>query len=129
MHYVRALVFYSTGLGISDFTDPAPGPPRTLSVENVGATWIQICWQSPFEVEFPISRYEIIARATDNPNTIIRNMSTPDNTTFVNVTRLLPGTTYNFTVVAVIIVGELIARSVESMPLDNVMTGFTGKHY
>ena len=120
---------YCTVCYVVAFSTAPPGPPRTLSVETVGATWIQICWQSPIDVNFPISRYEIIARATDNFNTIIRNMSTPDNTTFVNVTRLLPGTTYNFTVVAVIEAGAVIARSVESEPLGDIMTGVTGKRY
>ena len=106
-----------------------PGQPHTLSVETIGATWTQICWEAPFDVDFPISRYEIISHATDNPDTetIIRNMSTPDNTTFVNITNLLPVTTYNITVVAVIEAGDVIARSVESAPLGDIMTGFTGK--
>ena len=56
-------------------------------------------------------------------------MSTPNNNTFINVTDLIPGTTYSFTVVAVIEVGEVIAcRGVESASLD-IMTGFTGKHW
>ena len=54
------------------------------------------------------------------------NMSTPDNNTFVNVTNLLPGTTYNFTVVAVIEAGDVIARSVESVPFDDITTATTG---
>ena len=55
-------------------------------------------------------------------------MSTPNNNTFINVTDLSPGTAYNFTVVAVIEVGEVVARGAESTSLDNIMTGFTGKH-
>ena len=53
-------------------------------------------------------------------------MSTPNNNTLVNVTDLIPGTAYNFTVVAVIEAGEVVARGVESASLDDVMTGFTG---
>ena len=107
---------------VSFFPVP-PGQPVGLSVENVGATWIQICWESPSTVDFPISRYEVIARATD----LIVNISTPNNNTFVNVTDLEPGTTYNFTVVAVIEAGEVVARGIESAPLGNIMTEFTGK--
>ena len=55
-------------------------------------------------------------------------MSTPSNNTFVNVTDLIPGTAYNFTVVAVIEAGEVVARGVESTSIDDIMTGFTGKH-
>ena len=56
-------------------------------------------------------------------------MSTPNSNTFVNVTDLIPGTAYNFTVVAVIEAGEVVARGVESASLNDVMTGFTGKYY
>jgi hypothetical protein len=101
-------------------------------MENVGATWVQITWEPPFVVEFPISSYEIIARASDNDNfgEIIRNMPTPDNRTFVNVTDLLPGTTYNFTVVAVIQLegGDVISRGPESLPLEDVSTEVTGEY-
>ena len=109
-------------------TEP-PGQPITLRLEGVGATRIQITWESPLTVDFPISRYEVIARATENPDIIIRNMSTPNNSTFVNVIDLIPGTAYNFTVVAVIEAGEVVARGVESASLDDIITGFTGKHW
>ena len=106
-----------------------PGQPNTLSVESIGATWIQISWQPPLTIDFPISRYEVIAQATDNPDVIIRNMSTLNNNTLVNVTDLLPGTMYNLTVVAVIEAGEVVTRGVESVPLGDIMTqsGFIGK--
>ena len=103
-----------------------PGQPVTLREETVGATWIQLTWESPLVVDFPISHYEIIAQAT---GIIIRNMSTPNNNTFVNVTDLIPGTAYNFTVVAVIETSEVVARGVESVSLDDIITGFTGKRY
>ena len=108
------------------FTGP-PDQPRTVTVENVGATWVQISWDSPLVVEFPISYYEILARAGDSVGEIIRNISTPDNRTFVNVTALLPGTTYNFTVAAVIRGGNVISRGPESLPLQDVSTEFSGK--
>ena len=104
-----------------------PGQPVTLVKERVGATWIQLTWESPLTVSFPITRYEVIARAAENPDVILRNMSTPNNNTFVNVTDLLPGTEYNFTVVAVIEAGEVVARGVESASLGGIVTGFTGK--
>ena len=109
------------------YTEP-PGRPVTLRLETVGATWIQITWESPLVVDFPISHYEVIARATENPDVLIRNMSTPNNNTFINVTDLIPGTTYNFIIVAVIEAGEVVARGAESLSLDDITTGFTGKH-
>ena len=110
------------------FSTDLPGQPIVLRVETVGATWVLISWESPLTVDFPISRYEVLARAAENPDVIIRNISTPNNSTFVNVTDLIPGTAYNFTVVAVIEAGEVVARGVESASLDGIMTGFTGKH-
>ena len=109
------------------FSIAPPGQPRTLAVENIGATWLCICWDAPFEIESPISNYEIIARATDDDNTGLVNVSTTDNSTFFNVTGLLPGTTYNLTVVAVSQGGSVIARGPESAPLEDVMTEVTGK--
>ena len=97
-------------------------------METIGATWVQICWEPPFNVEFPITYYEIIARATDDLGEIIRNMSTPDNVTFVNVTDLLPGITYNFTVVAVVQGGDIISRGPESLPLVDISTELTGTY-
>ena len=85
-----------------------------------------MCWDAPFEVESPISYYEVIARATDNNNAGLVNVSTTDNSTFFNVTGLLPGTTYNLTVVAVSQGGGVIARGPESTPLGNIMTDVTG---
>ena len=86
---------------MTPFSTAPPGRPRTLAVENIGVTWIRMCWDPPFEIESPISYYEVIARATDNNNARLVNVSTTDNSTFFNVTGLLPGTTYNLTVVAV----------------------------
>jgi hypothetical protein len=56
-------------------------------------------------------------------------MSTPNNNTVVNVTDLFPGTVYNFTVVAVVEAGEVVARGAESAyaSLGDIVTGLTGK--
>ena len=108
---------------ILSFSTAPPGQPRSLGLENVGATWVRICWESPFDVDFPISRYEIIARPLDN---VVVNTSTRDNRTFINITNLDPGTTYNFSVVAVIEAGEVVARGVESESLGDIMTTTTG---
>ena len=96
-------------------------------MDNIGAIWVHICWEPPFIVDFPITHYEIIARPLDNVDATVVNMSTPDNRTFVNVTNLDPGTTYSFSVVAVIQAGEVVARGVESEPLRDIMTATTGE--
>lgn len=82
-------------------------PPHTVSVGSVGATWVHISWETLFNVTLAIAYYETIARAT---NGVVRNTSTSTNMTFVNVTGLLPGTTYNFTVIAVVQSGDVTLK-------------------
>ena len=53
---------------------------------------------------------------------LVQNRSTLDNTTFINVTGLNPSTIYNFSVVAVIEAGEVVARSKESAVLKDIGT-------
>ena len=102
-----------------------PGQPRTVAVESVGATWVLICWDSPFTAESPISHYEITARPA-NADIAMVTVTTASNNTFSNVTGLLPGTTYELTVVAVSQGGDVIARSQESDPVQGIITGVTG---
>ena len=59
-----------------------------------------------------ISHYEILARVIDSGE--IRTMETNTNITSFNVTGLLPGTTYELTVVAVTLEGGINAKSIES---------------
>ena len=106
------------------FTAP-PGQPLNVAVENVGATWIHVCWGRPFNAESLISRYEITARPA-NVDIAMVTVTTTNNSTFFNVTGLLPGTTYDLTVVAVSQGGDVIARSQESDPVQGVITGVTG---
>ena len=88
---------------------------------------MHISWIAPINTESPkISRYEVIAHRANNNNAMPVNISTADNTTFVNVTGLLPGTTYILTIVAVVERGGVIARSEESDPLVNIMTITSG---
>ena len=56
--------------------------------------------------------------------TVVRN--TTSNSTFFNVTGLLPGTTYELTVVAVSQGGDIFAESQASDSIQ-VMTRITGK--
>ena len=121
---ITIMVFHIKTI-INYFVAP-PGQPRSLADEDIGATWVRICWEPPFDVDFPITRYEIIARPLNNVNAMVVNMSTSDNNTFVNVTGLDPGTTYDFSVVAVIEAGDVITRGIESTPLEDIMTTTTG---
>ena len=103
-----------------------PNQPHTLAVEDIGATLFRVRWTAPLVIINPISRYEVIARPIDNANAGPVTVSTADNSTFVNVIGLLPGTTYSQTVVVIVEGGGVVARSQESVPSGNVMTSLTG---
>ena len=87
-------------------------------MQNIGVTWVLIHWESSTEVNFPISHYDIVGASVVGGV----QLSTPNNNTFINVTGLNPGTTYNFSVVAVIQAGEVVTRSEESAPLKDIGT-------
>ena len=111
------------------FSSPAtPGPPSIPVVENIGATWACVCWDAPVMADSLISHYQIRAcnlnsSAESNNLKATTNMITND--TFYNVTGLVPGTTYELTVVAVSQGGNIIAESQPSGPIINT-TGVTG---
>ena len=106
------------------FSTAPPGQPRNIAVESIGATWTQIRWNLPFVAESPISYYEITARTS----IAVVNVTTANSNPFFNVTGLLPGTTYELTVVAVSQGGDVIARSQESVPVEGIITGVTGAY-
>ena len=97
----------------------APGQPRAISVYVVQATLFGVCWEAPFEASSPILYY--LVNATNLNSTggmdafVVAN--TTNNATFVNITGLLPGTTYELTVVAVSQGGDIVVRSEASDPI------------
>ena len=104
-----------------------PSPPLTLNVDSSTATSLVLCWEAPLEFNSPISFYTVSAQnlnETDDSAHVIRN--TTNNSTFFNVTGLLPGTTYELTVVAVSQGGDIIAKSQPSEPVVST-TGLTGQ--
>ena len=100
-----------------------PGQPGAPSLENIGATWASTSWTAPLTADSPISHYEVTAREVGGRGVVTLATSTP--ATFFNVTGLLPGTTYELTVVAVSEGGDVIARSPESASVVHTTT-FTG---
>ena len=87
---------------------------------------LQICWEAPVQSDSHISYYLIRAC---NLNSSVESDKVTSNTisneTFYSVTDLLPGTTYELTVVAVSQGGDVIAESQASGPIVNT-TGVTG---
>ena len=103
-----------------------PGQPHTLLVKESDATLFQVCWEAPVLSDSHISYYLIRAcnlNSSAESNKVTSN--TISNETFYNVTGLLPGTTYELTVVAVSQGGDIVARSQPSDPIVD-STGVTG---
>ena len=103
-----------------------PGQPHTLLVKESDATLFQVCWEAPVQSDSHISYYRI---RTSNLNSSAESNKVTSNTisneTFYSVTGLLPGTTYELTVVAVSQGGDVAARSQPSDPIVDT-TGVTG---
>ena len=103
-----------------------PGRPHTLSVKESEATLFHVCWEAPVRSDSHISYYLLGAcnlnSSSESNKTIF---STITNATSSYVTGLLPGTTYELSVVAVSQGGDIVARSQPSDPIINT-TSVTG---
>ena len=99
-----------------------PSPPHTLSVDSTEPTSIRICWVAPVDTNSPITFYSISILNLNSTDAMADVIATND--TFVNITGLLPGTTYELTVVTVSQGGDIVARSETSDPVilttDNI---------
>ena len=98
-----------------ELTGP-PGEPLALNAEVAGATSLLADWEEQDNLNSPVSFYTVNARNLNSTGgmdeVVVRNTST--NATYFNVTGLLPGTTYELTVVAVSQGGEIVATSLPS---------------
>ena len=105
--------------------DP-PGEPTSLLVEAVGGTWAVLDWVHPLMAGLQgISFYEITAVDVSG-DVSDKVVFTPDGTTMMNVTNLLPATTYSFSVLAV---SRALGLEVRGQPsnVDNSTTLTTGE--
>ena len=87
----------------------------------------QVCWEAPVQSDSHISYYLIRACKHNSTQTELDKVvtNTITNDTFYNVTGLLPGTTYELTVVAVSQGGNVVAKSQASEPIVDI-TAVTG---
>ena len=107
------------------FTVP-PGQPHMILVKGSEATSFELCWEASIQSDSPTSYYLIRACNVNSSAEIDKvTTTTISNETFINVTGLLPGTTYELTVVAVSQGGDVVARSQPSDPIVDT-TGVTG---
>ena len=110
-----------------------PDPPHTLSLGDIGGTRVLLCWEPPLHLPATVLLYEIIAQAVtvNGAAATAVNVSTGDDSTCINVTGLLPGTTYKVSVVAVSErEAAVTVRSLPSIPIEFVTDhDSTGVHY
>ena len=96
----------------NSITTAPPGQPHTLSVKESEATLFQICWEAPVQSDSHISYYLIRVcnlNSSSESNKTIFNIITNAMSSYV--TGLLPGTTYELTVVAVSQGGMLLPEA------------------
>ena len=97
-------------------------------MDGIKPTSVRVRWNPPLMADSPIAYYLVRACnlniTTVEIDKIVTNTTT--NTSFVNVTGLLPGTTYELTVVAVSQGGDVIALSQPSDPVVDA-TEVTGE--
>ena len=112
-----------------------PDQAHSLAVESSESTSISISWRPPTLTSLQVLYYIISAINLNRTSTVvgdnnsITQVNTTSNVMTYNVTGLLPGTTYELTVVAVsrdIYRLEIVTSM--SQPSSSVMTttGFTG---
>lgn len=104
-----------------------PGAPRTLSIESIGATSIRVHWEAPIVVISPISYYLITAHNLNNAGELDTVTNTTTHVTISSVTGLLPGTTYELTVVAVSHGGDVMGKSEPSESVVAETATLTGE--
>ena len=101
-----------------------PGQPQMLMVTNIQTTSAYIQWTPPSEGNSPVSHYLINILQTGPPGEVLI-VNTTILTSF-NTTGLLPGTSYELTVVAVSQGGNVMAKSQPSNSVT-ITTRFSGK--
>ena len=112
-----------------------PDQAHALTVESSESTSISISWRPPTLTNLQILYYLISAVNLNSTSTVvgendsITQVNTTSNVMLYNVTDLLPGTTYELTVVAVsrdIYRPEIVASMSQPSSSVTTTTGFTG---
>ena len=98
-----------------------PEVPVDLYLVEVGATWISFGW---FLSNDLFLSHHVISVLNVKEGEVI-NITFEDSRPAVNVTDLLPGIEYNFTVVAVAVFDDIEAASLPSRPFSST-TSITG---
>ena len=80
-----------------------PSQPSSVKVEHSEATSIELHWKSPFMTPSPILYYAVYANNLNKSDDEDADLQLTNDITMTsfNVTDLLPGTTYELTLVAI----------------------------
>lgn len=90
-----------------------PSKPLNLKVADCGPVCIHLQWQTPLKLGQPTLSYYAVTYVNEEGRG--STIQTYDNA--IRFSELVPGTTYQFTVVAISKVGNVIGRSLPSDPL------------
>ena len=99
-----------------------PSPPKNVTVDQINDTWMTLSWF--YDENSEDSYFVITVRKVGRGEE--RNVPIEGSNQTANVTGLLPGTEYTFTVVAVSVSGDVEAFSAPSLPF-NATTALSGK--
>ena len=104
-----------------------PSQPQNVMILNLSTTWIYISWEAPLVADSYISHYVIMANAVTEGMLITANVTVGNDVILYNVTGLLPGTTYELTVLAVSQRGDVIAQSQPSVGVQGTTAAIIGE--
>ena len=91
-----------------------PSRPQDLKIADCGPTCIQLHWQKPVKLGQPtLSHYEVTYINEEGRGSTARISDTT-----LTFDGLVPGKAYQFTVVAISKMGSVVARSLQSDPLN-----------
>ncbi len=100
-----------------------PSQPTNLQVKAIDSSWILLDWVQPIGIGLQGISYYTVTVMDSLGVRNARDVSTPDNTTMLNITNLFPTASYTLVVRAVSSVLGVKVRSQAS----NVITQMTGK--
>ena len=123
----RSVIIICTQKHLHDIVHIYTVPPdqaQDLTVEGTKTTSISISWKPLIANSLRVQYYLI--NVNNSMNDDIIQVNTTTNVTFYNVTGLLPGTTYELTVVAVYIDGGASVTMSQASSSVTATTRFTG---
>ena len=96
--------------------------PNDLSIMDMGSKCVKLCWNAPTDEGHPrFSYYEVRSISSDGKGNVYQ---IPSSENVFNYTIPEVGASYEFTVAAVSVAGNIIGRSTQSDPVQ--LSGILG---